>query len=1675
VFILPKSFCQEGEKMMRSLTKNLRAITKIAGPIIIVLALSGYSYGAASDDVVGWGFGYDDQDRLTTLKDPAGRITRFDYIQDGKGKVTSVKKKLPAGTEVLQGLDRFGRLSSVKDSMGISQFTYDGFGRLSMVQRSGYPAVKFNHDTADRLTQIEVEKIGSIEYEYDFLGRFRFVKTPAGKIEYRYFPGKGSVERILPNGVWTRYEYQPDGKLQSIMHVGKDNKQLAKFTYAYRPDGLISERSEWRSSGERKISYQYDEVGRLLRVNDSKGNSTQYEYDKFGNRIGLSEAGRTLKGSYDWAGRILNYGDEEFKRDAVGNVSQRRSKNGPATEYVYDDENLLSSVKKAGEKIQYRYDGNGQLIERTSAGITTRYVPMPFSDVWKPLAATGAVSKNGLYIWVEGVVGCITGRGAEYYLEDHAGSVCLVVDENGKIIEEPEYSPFGEYARDQQGLLPRPGFAGMFYDPHARLYLTRARAYDPLLGRFLQADPAKRVPGTNQEDLMAYSYCGEDPINLKDLTGGHAQRTQRFTFVPFSLTGVYPFATEIADKPLVWDPYADDPAWDSDPEALVFESDDDEVIEALLLGVNVRSMTSLAWWLAGPRISITSFTASRMPAPSRNFRPRTPRPHVRPAQTPRTTPRMPNYRPTAYHHPRTLPAPPNHRVPHPMVAPRMTAEQRARHFGPGSTSSIRPGEAPKPPQGFVRPRMTAEQRTRYFGSNRGNQAGPGRVGGVYLGGAGKALEGLDSLRGVALDGENGRLVLLGEDSDKKIGLPPLRLDDVVAIFRCAYDHGTAPFVSIDPRPEQPKGDIMLTRFGPEMANTYAGWVLFETDRVMKAFGLGKDNVTGAIIKSGIPDYKQMLRIKFGLDGADDQKEEVWHRWWILPSHVTKRYAAAGQLTLLDVPLKVNTERMELKDGKLVTAQDKTASRGAEAFSQWFTRHYDDLAKEVVSPDPRVAGKNSGVRIYSELQRIALITAIAEQLRDQGVPMPQWMREYKIQPCPTPATTPALVVKNTATEQRGSRTWTRTAQFYGGVNLAPADADVRTIPEDKSAANVAIEVAKALPVSPEPKPVTFRAEQKEYRATALPGAETVDVGPCRMVNEDLTVSVADSDTISLARSYSSFFAPDGELGLSWTIDMPRLIEQRRPKKRGGDGERIEFALSYQLTTPLGTVDAVFRNFRDVRDFNGKFLVPENNPDILCIAGSNEAIAKGAERQVIFKNGQRWHFDKQGYLVAQARKPFMAVYIRDERHRVTKMEGWYGEKLKADISLEYDRNDRIVKATGSDKKVISYSYDEKGHLLAVKGPLQEDRYAYKDSLVIMAAGRSKVRNFVYDERGRLLQETDEKGQPLVVQEISRDSNGATVVLKEGHSKDSSAAQTKFVYDKKFRPVQAAYSDGSKASWSYGSYDSMLLVRQNSDGDEYRIETKSKGKDVEVKIPEGGVYDIKDQGEGVTSLNIGQKTAIAVKRSVDGLVRSLQTEGAEIRFGYTEQGLVNFMQILSAGQKPGSAGWAEAKFDQTGRLIETKDSTGNKAEIVYGSGGSPDVFKTERAKITVQRNQTGSPIEVSTSWGTQQTNRYDKTGELLESTLKSAGNVATVTFVPEGPSKVRGFEGEITTCSYYSDGDQKGRIKNIQTPNGLSLDYSYEKDRLAAVECGKRYRWAYKYDAKGRVTELAMEKVR
>jgi len=116
-----------------------------------------------------------------------------------------------------------------------------------------------------------------------------------------------------------------------------------------------------------------------------------------------------------------------------------------------------------------------------------------------------------------------------FYHPDHLGSINLVTDGAGNVVEATEHAPFGAVHRREENpgssatlppghLATRPGFTGQREDARNGLVLFPARAYDPEIGRFTQPDPFVQDPADPQS-LNRYSYVRNNPVNLVDPTG----------------------------------------------------------------------------------------------------------------------------------------------------------------------------------------------------------------------------------------------------------------------------------------------------------------------------------------------------------------------------------------------------------------------------------------------------------------------------------------------------------------------------------------------------------------------------------------------------------------------------------------------------------------------------------------------------------------------------------------------------------------------------------------------------------------------------------------------------------------------------------------------------------------------------------------------------------------------------------------------------------------------------------------------------------------------------------------------------------------------------------------------------------------------------------------------------
>jgi len=104
--------------------------------------------------------------------------------------------------------------------------------------------------------------------------------------------------------------------------------------------------------------------------------------------------------------------------------------------------------------------------------------------------------------------GAVTRR---FLAADDRGSVIAMSDDGGNVTAISAYDEYGKYQAIAGGAR---NYAGHELDGNFFLYDSKARYYDPQLGRFMQPDPIGTDGGMN-----LYAYVGDDPVDYADPLG----------------------------------------------------------------------------------------------------------------------------------------------------------------------------------------------------------------------------------------------------------------------------------------------------------------------------------------------------------------------------------------------------------------------------------------------------------------------------------------------------------------------------------------------------------------------------------------------------------------------------------------------------------------------------------------------------------------------------------------------------------------------------------------------------------------------------------------------------------------------------------------------------------------------------------------------------------------------------------------------------------------------------------------------------------------------------------------------------------------------------------------------------------------------------------------------------
>jgi hypothetical protein len=289
------------------------------------------------------------------------------------------------------------------------------------------------------------------------------------------------------------------------------------------------------------------------------------------------------------------------------------------------------------------------------------------------------------------------------------------------------------------------------------------------------------------------------------------------------------------------------------------------------------------------------------------------------------------------------------------------------------------------------------------GSPRSEYTAGSRTGSIQQSRSHLDLQGpFNDLLGATYDQETGELILYGLNSD--LSLPPISDGALTVALRTRYD------LLADPKDHWPGVTIEFSRTNPSLMDviyfgkvrdTRFGYVLFESDRLLKYYGLGYDNSTGVAvpITSTVPGYKSELACLSERGYAPPSGRPIQWRKWFSPT-----------LSILatedDTAIAFDQARMTLNWAYDSSTTSRVVDQCVQAFVDHFNAHYQDFANE------QQARENP---VLHELPQLAKITAVAEWLQSReldseiaGLNYP-WLSRIPVPYHDTPSTTPRISV------------------------------------------------------------------------------------------------------------------------------------------------------------------------------------------------------------------------------------------------------------------------------------------------------------------------------------------------------------------------------------------------------------------------------------------------------------------------------------------------------------------------------------------------------------------------------------------------------------------------------------------------------------------------------------------
>ncbi|TCJ15239.1 RHS repeat protein [Parasulfuritortus cantonensis] len=329
-----------------------------------------------------WSFTYNDRGLISLIDGPlSGNQDATTLEYDARGYLQKVTN---AAGHVWQAiaLNPSGHPEMVTDPNGVTAtMTYDGMGRLSTRTTTSHTTT-YQYDAVGNLSSISLSPNGvSVQYFYDNARRLYELRDDIGNRIHYTLDAAGNrikVDVYDPSDSLRRTQIRVYDELSRLLKIQDPLGQETIFGH-----DLLGNVNSTTTMGNRTTLKQFDVLNRLIKITDGLQGITRFEYDASDHLVAVTDPrGLVTRYTVDGFGNVIQVtspdtGTSVFSYDAAGNLLQQRDAKGQTNTYQYDALNRLTHrTFHDGNTTTYIYDqgenGAGHLTTmQDTSGMTT--------------------------------------------------------------------------------------------------------------------------------------------------------------------------------------------------------------------------------------------------------------------------------------------------------------------------------------------------------------------------------------------------------------------------------------------------------------------------------------------------------------------------------------------------------------------------------------------------------------------------------------------------------------------------------------------------------------------------------------------------------------------------------------------------------------------------------------------------------------------------------------------------------------------------------------------------------------------------------------------------------------------------------------------------------------------------------------------------------------------------------------------------------------------------------------------------------------------------------------------------------------------------------------------------------------------------------------------------------